>query len=65
MLSLEHAFIVSCERIADCREDLEGDLTELLAKFERHGFSRAEILVALSELAGEELVAMSGAPRIH
>ena len=38
---------------------------EFFEKFEGYGFSRLEILVALSDLVGEEFAAVSGAPRLH
>ncbi|MCV9966960.1 hypothetical protein OIU34_34540 [Pararhizobium sp. BT-229] len=65
MLSRQDAFLVSGARVADCREELEVDLPEFFEKFEGYGFTRLEILVALSDLVGEEFAAVSGAPRLH
>lgn len=65
MLTFEDALIVSSERVADCREELVIYINDLFEIFERSGFSRAEILVALADLTGQEFATLSGKRVIH
>lgn len=65
MLTFEDALIVSSERVADCREELVIYINDLFETFERSGFSRAEILVALADLTSQEFATLSGKRVIH
>jgi hypothetical protein len=65
VLTFEDALIVSSERVADCREELVIYINDLFEIFERSGFSRAEILVALADLTGQEFATLSGKRVIH
>lgn len=65
MLTFEDTLIVSSERVADCREELVIYISDLFETFERSGFSRAEILVALADLTGQEFATLSGKRVIH
>jgi hypothetical protein len=57
--------IVSGERVADCREELMDYVNDLFETLEESGFSRAEILVALADLTGQEFASLSGKRVIH
>lgn len=65
MLTLEEALLVSAERVAHCRGEIELDLVDLVDRFEAVGFSRKEVLVALSEIMAEEFAALPDLPRFH
>ncbi|CAN7585300.1 hypothetical protein LJR255_004239 [Pararhizobium sp. LjRoot255] len=64
-MTFEDALIVSSERVEDCREELVIYINDLFETFERFGFSRAEILVALADLTGQEFATLSGKRVIH
>jgi hypothetical protein len=57
--------IVSGEQVADCREELMDYVNDLFETLEESGFSRAEILVALADLTGQEFASLSGKRVIH
>jgi hypothetical protein len=65
MISLEDALVVSGERVADCRDTLDQEFTEIIGFAEENGFTRKEILVALSELTARELSALPDMPSLH
>lgn len=65
MLILEEILLISADRVACCRGQLELDLGQMIDELERSGFSRKEILVALSELISEEFSALPDMPRFH
>ncbi len=65
MLILEEILLVSADRVACCRGQLELDLGHMMDELERSGFSRKEILVALSEMISEEFSALPDMPRFH
>lgn len=47
--------IIDAERLADCRDMVEIELHELIERAIRSGYAAGEVLVAVSELAAEEL----------
>jgi hypothetical protein len=65
MISLEDALVVSGERVADCRDALDQEFTDIIGLAEENGFTRKEILVALSELTARELSALPDMPSLH
>jgi hypothetical protein len=54
---------ISEERLEDCRDVIEPELQDLIRSALKTGFSREEILVAVSELVAEDFVAMIKTPR--
>ena len=65
MSSIEEALAVSQERITDCGSAIVADFTDLIARGEDSGFSRKEVLVAISALTACELSSLPDVPRIH
>jgi len=65
MLILEEILLVSADRVACCRGQLELDLDQMIQQLERSGFSRKEILVAMSETISEEFSALPDMPKFH
>jgi len=65
MLTLEDALMVSAERVAHCRGEVELDIVDIIDRFEAVGFSRKEVLVALSEILTEQFAALPDLPRFH
>lgn len=65
MLTLEEVLLISGERVALCRGEVELDLFELFERYENAGFSRKEIIVAISELICEEFKSLPDMPRLH
>jgi hypothetical protein len=51
--------------VACCRGQLELDLDQMILQLERSGFSRKEILVAMSEMISEEFSALPDMPKFH
>ena len=56
---------ISEERLEDCRDVIEPELQDLIRSALNTGFSREEILVAVSELVAEDFVAMMQTPSVH
>ncbi|KQV66312.1 hypothetical protein [Rhizobium sp. Root1220] len=65
MLTLEEILLVSADRVASCRVEVQLDLDEVIARFENVGFSRKEVLFAMSELIGEKFAALPDMPKLH
>ena len=65
MLMLEEILLVSADRVASCRGQLELDLGQVIEQLERSGFSRKEVLVAISEVISEEFSALPDMPKFH
>ena len=65
MLTLEEALLVSADRVEHCRGEVELDLVDLVDRCESAGFSRKEVLVALSEILTEEFANLPDLPRFH
>ncbi|MFS2150765.1 hypothetical protein [Rhizobium sp. Rhizsp42] len=65
MISIEEALVVSQERITDCGGEIAVEFTDLIAKGEESGFTRKEVLVAISALTACELSSLPDVPRIH
>jgi hypothetical protein len=65
MLTLEEALLVSADRVAHCKGEIELDLVDIIDRFESAGFSRKEVLVALSEILTEEFAKLPDLPRFH
>jgi len=64
-MNLEDVLCVSVDRVADCRNELDAEFIELIERFERSGYVRKEVLVALSEVIAEEFSSLPGLPRVH
>jgi hypothetical protein len=56
---------VSEERVEDCRDVIEPELHELIDKALSTGFSREEVLIAISELAAEDFAYVMKTPSVH
>ncbi|KAA0687950.1 hypothetical protein DTW90_32870 [Neorhizobium sp. P12A] len=56
---------ISEERLEDCRDVIEPELQDLIRDALRAGFSREEILIAVSELIAEDFAAVMKTPRVH
>lgn len=65
MLTLEDPLMVSAERVAHCRGEVELDIVDIIDRFEAVGFSRKEVLVALSEILTEQFAGLPDLPRFH
>lgn len=65
MLTLEDALLVSADRVAHCRGEVELDAVDLVDRFEAMGFSRKEVLVALSEILADQFSNLPDLPRFH
>ncbi|MGB3815527.1 MAG: hypothetical protein WA950_20095 [Shinella sp.] len=53
------------ERLEDCRDVIEPDLQDLIAGALKTGFSREEILIAVSELVAEDFAGVMNTPSVH
>jgi DNA-binding transcriptional regulator YhcF (GntR family) len=56
---------ISEERLEDCRDVVEPELQELIRSALRIGFSREEILIAVSELVAEDFATVMNTPSVH
>ncbi len=56
---------VSEERLEDCRDVVEMDLQDLISRTLSSGFSREEVLIAISELVAEDFAAFVKLPSVH
>lgn len=65
MISIEEALVVSQERVIDCGNEINQDFADLIAEGEESGFSRKEVLVAISALTAAELSSLPDVPRLH
>ncbi|WP_106796338.1 hypothetical protein [Rhizobium sp. H4] len=60
-----NSLVVSEERLEDCRDVVEPDLQDLIQRALTSGFSREEILIAVSELVAEDFATVTGTPSVH
>ncbi|MDO3434968.1 hypothetical protein QWJ46_20020 [Rhizobium sp. CBN3] len=60
-----NSLTISEERLADCRDVVEPDLQELIQRALTSGFSREEILIAVSELVAEDFAMVMETPSVH
>ncbi|MEF0942414.1 hypothetical protein [Rhizobium sp. BR 362] len=60
-----YSVTVSEERLGDCRDVIEPDLQDLIERTIRSGFSREEVLIAISELAAEDFATVTNIPSVH
>jgi len=60
-----NSITISEERLADCRDVIEPELQDLIRCWLGIGFSREEILVALSELVSEDFATLMKTPSVH
>jgi hypothetical protein len=60
-----NSFVVSEERLEDCRDVVEPDLQDLIQRALTSGFSREEILIAVSELVAEDFATVTETPSVH
>ncbi|AVA25567.1 hypothetical protein [Rhizobium sp. NXC24] len=60
-----YSVTVSEERLEDCRDVIEPDLQDLIERTIGSGFSPAEVLIAISELAAEDFAAATKIPSVH
>ncbi len=56
---------VSEERLEDCRDVVELDLQDVIDRTLSAGFSREEVLIAISELVAEDFAAYVKLPSVH
>ena len=56
---------VSDERLEDCRDVVEPDLQDPSRATMASGFSAEEVLIAISELMGEDFAAVAKVPSVH
>ena len=56
---------VSEERLEDCRDVVELDLQDVIDRTLSAGFSREEVLIAISELVAEDFTAYVKLPSVH
>ena len=56
---------VSEERLEDCRDVVELDLQNVIDRTLSAGFSREEVLIAISELVAEDFAAYVKLPSVH
>lgn len=56
---------ISEERLEDCRDVIEPELQDLIRDALRAGFSREEILIAVSELVAEDFATVMKMPSVH
>ncbi|EUB98071.1 hypothetical protein PMI07_006385 [Rhizobium sp. CF080] len=56
---------ISEERLEDCRDVIEPELQDLIRSALKTGFSREEILIAVSELVAEDFATVVKTPRVH
>jgi hypothetical protein len=60
-----NSLTVSEERLEDCRDVVEPDLQDLIQRALISGFSREEILNAVSELIAEYFAMVMETPSVH
>ncbi|WP_065091426.1 hypothetical protein [Rhizobium leucaenae] len=60
-----YSVTVSEERLEDCRDVIEPDLQDLIERTIRSGFSREEVLIAISELTAEDFATVTNVPSVH
>ncbi|OWV89169.1 hypothetical protein ATY78_19810 [Rhizobium sp. R635] len=60
-----NSLTVSEERLEDCRDVVEPDLQDLIQQALKSGFSREEILIAVSELVAEDFAMAVEIPSVH
>lgn len=60
-----NSLTVSEERLEDCRNVVEPDLQDLIQQALKSGFSREEILIAVSELVAEDFAMAVEIPSVH
>lgn len=56
---------ISEERLEDCRDVIEPELQGLIQSAVKSGFSREEVLIAVSELVAEDFAAVMKTPSVH
>lgn len=56
---------ISEERLEDCRDVIEPELQDLIQSAVKSGFSREEVLIAVSELVAEDFAAVTKTPSVH
>lgn len=56
---------VSEERLDDCRDVIEPELQDLIQSALKSGFSREEVLIAVSELVAEDFAMVMKTPSVH
>ncbi len=56
---------ISEEPLEDCRDVIEPELQDLIRDALRAGFSREEILIAVSELVAEDFATVMKTPSVH
>ncbi|PKA42815.1 hypothetical protein [Rhizobium sullae] len=56
---------ISEERLEDCRDVIEPELQDLIQSALKSGFSREEILIAVSELVAEDFATVMKTPSVH
>jgi phosphoenolpyruvate-protein kinase (PTS system EI component) len=56
---------ISEERLEDCRDVIEPELVNLIERATRSGFSREEVLIAISELTAEDFATAVNSPSVH
>ncbi len=56
---------ISEERLEDCRDVIEPELLDLIERAIRSGFSREEVLIAISELTAEDFATAVNSPSVH
>ncbi|KAA0690957.1 hypothetical protein DTW90_29135 [Neorhizobium sp. P12A] len=56
---------ISEERLEDCRDVIEPELQDLILSALRTGFSREEVLIAVSELVAEDFATVMKTPSVH
>jgi hypothetical protein len=61
----EPSITISEERLEDCRDVIEPELQDLIRSALQTGFSREEILIAVSELVAEDFAAVMKTPSVH
>ncbi|ARO26585.1 hypothetical protein TAL182_PB00239 (plasmid) [Rhizobium sp. TAL182] len=60
-----NSLTISEERLEDCRDVVEPDLQELIQRALTSGFSREEILIAVSELVAEDFAMVMETRSVH
>jgi hypothetical protein len=60
-----YSLTVSEERLEDCRDVIEPELMEVIERAISSGFSREEVLIAISELTAEDFAVVVKTPSIH
>ncbi|MBA8832452.1 ribosomal protein S21 [Rhizobium leguminosarum] len=60
-----NSLTVSEERLEDCRDVVEPDLQDLIQRALTSGFSREEVLIAVSELVAEDFAMVMKTPSVH